>query len=89
MRAVISVIGSDTVGIIAEVSSLCKKYNLNILDITQSVLQDLFAMIMLVDIKDASAHIAEIREAFQKYGEENHLSVHVMHEDIFNSMHKI
>lgn len=89
MRAVISVIGSDTVGIIAEVSALCKKYNLNILDITQSVLQDLFAMIMLVDISNSSAPITEIRQSFEDYGKENSLSVHVMHEDIFNSMHRI
>lgn len=89
MRAVISVIGSDTVGIIAEVSLLCKKYNLNILDITQSVLQDLFAMIMLVDISEASAPITEIRKSLEDYGKENSLSVHVMHEDIFNSMHRI
>lgn len=89
MRAVISVIGSDTVGIIAEVSALCKKYNLNILDITQSVLQELFAMIMLVDISNAEVPIAEIRKALEAYGQENCLSVHVMHEDIFNSMHRI
>ncbi len=89
MRAVITVIGSDAVGIIARVSDLCSKKNINILDITQSVLRDLFAMIMLVDISEATASIPELKEALAAIGEEMHLSVHIMHEDIFNSMHRI
>ena len=89
MRAVISVVGKDTVGILAKVATTCTKYNLNIIEVTQSVLQDFFAMIMLVDIAEASAPFAEISDAFAALGDEGGLSIRIMHEDIFNSMHTI
>ena len=89
MRAVISVIGKDTVGILANVSTLCAKYNLNIVEVTQSVLQDFFAMMMLVDIQKANVPFPEIADAFAALGNETGLSVRIMHEDIFNSMHTI
>ncbi len=89
MRAVISVIGKDTVGILARVSAVCSANNLNIVEVTQSVLQDFFAMIMLVDISAATAPFAQLSDAFAAVGEEMGLSVRIMHEDIFNSMHTI
>ena len=89
MRAVISVIGKDTVGILAKVSAVCMTYNLNIVEVTQSVLQEFFAMIMLADISGANAPFDALADAFAKLGEENGLTIRIMHEDIFNSMHTI
>lgn len=89
MRAVITVIGKDMVGILANVSGICAQNNANVTEVTQSILQDLFAMIMLVDISDISVGFTTLREQLTAYGEEKGLSVHIMHEDIFNSMHRI
>ena len=89
MRAVLTVIGKDTVWILAKVSAVCAKDNANIIEVTQSVLQDLFAMIMLVDIQNLSVPFAELSDEMTALGENLNLSIHVMHEDIFNSMHRI
>lgn len=87
MKAVITVIGKDTVGIIAKVSNLLVKHNINILDISQTIMQDLFTMIMLVDMQGAS--ISDLTEEFKAIEEEMNLSIRVQREDIFNSMHRI
>lgn len=89
MKAVITVLGKDTVGILAKVSAACAEEGINIIEVTQSVMQDLFAMIMLADIKNAKVNIDELTKKLDKVGEETGTKVHVMHEDIFNSMHKI
>ncbi len=89
MRAVITVVGKDTVGILAKVSNMCAEKNINILDVTQTVMQDLFCMIMLCDINDMNCDFAVLVNAANDIGKEQNLSVHVMHEDIFNSMHRI
>ncbi len=89
MRAVITVIGHDMVGIMAGVSNICAKSGVNILEISQSIMQDLFCMIMMVDISGCNQPFAQLREDLENYGSEIGLSVHVMHEDIFNSMHRI
>ncbi len=89
MKAVITVLGKDTVGIMAKVSNTCAQEGLNIVEVTQSVMQDLFAMIMLVEIDESNSPIASLSEKFDKVGEEMGVKIHVMHEDIFNSMHKI
>lgn len=89
MRAVISVIGKDMVGILAKVSGECEKANMNVLEVSQTLLQDMFAMIMLIDITKGNVSLSEFAEHMEKAGQENGLKVHVMHEDIFNSMHKI
>lgn len=89
MRAVISVIGKDTVGILAKVSTICAANKLNIVEVTQSVLQDFFAMIMLVDISASTAPFGQIADELSALGDEMGLSVRIMHEDIFNSMHTI
>ncbi len=89
MRAVITVVGKDTVGILAKVSALCAKYNANIIDVTQTVMQDLFCMIMLCETETLSAPFAAFVDEAEKLGEENSLKIHVMHEDLFNSMHRI
>lgn len=89
MKAVITVLGKDTVGILAKVSAACAQEGINIIEVTQSVMQDLFAMIMLADIKDSKISFSQLSEKLDKVGEEMGMKIHVMHEDIFNSMHKI
>ena len=89
MRAIITVIGKDTVGILAKVSDACAKAGVNIVEVTQSVLQDMFAMIMLVEIDKAKIEFEQLRENLNQVGEATATKIHIMHEDIFNSMHKI
>ena len=89
MRAVVTVIGRDMVGIMAGVSNICAESHVNIVEISQSILQDMFCMIMMVDISNSALPFNELREKLEAYGNESGLSVHVMHEDIFNSMHRI
>ena len=89
MRAVLTVIGKDTVGILSKVSAICAEYNANITEVTQSVLQDMFAMIMLVDISRLNTNFTQLSDRMKTLGNELGLSIHVMHEDIFNSMHRI
>ncbi len=89
MRTIISVIGKDTVGIISKVSAVCAECNANIVDITQSVLQDMFVMVMLTDISDINCPFNEFSGKCKELGENLGLDVRVMHEDIFNSMHRI
>lgn len=82
-------IGKDTVGILAKVAGVCAQYRVNIVDVSQTVMQDLFCMIMLCEIGEIAAPFGEFVDVCGALGRENHLSVHVMHEDIFNSMHRI
>ncbi len=89
MKTVISVIGKDSVGIIAKVSDVCSRHNVNIIDITQSVLQDMFVMVMLTEIKDLNCSFSDFSDKMKLLGEENNLDIRVMHEDVFNSMHRI
>ncbi len=89
MKTVVSVIGKDAVGIIADVSAVCNECNANIVDITQSVLQDMFVMVMLTEIKDINCSFNDYSNKMKKLGEERGLDIRVMHEDIFNSMHRI
>ncbi len=89
MKAVITVIGKDMVGILAKISTECCNHNINVLEVTQSILQDMFAMIMMVDISKADIPFTEFSDMLGKTGEEMGLSIHAMHEDIFNAMHTI
>ncbi len=89
MRAVITVIGKDGKGIIARVSGACAEYGVNISDITQSVLKDYFAMIMLVECDGLTVPFTEFSDKLAALGAENGLEIRTMHEDIFNSMHRI
>ena len=89
MRAVIAVIGKDMVGILANVSSKCAEYGVNVIEVTQSVLQDMFAMIMMVDITKSTVEFSTLVDAMEQIGSEMGLKIYVMHEDIFNSMHRI
>ena len=89
MRAVITVIGKDNVGILHQVSGVCAKYQANVLEVTQSVLQDMFAMIMMVDITAMTTDFTQLSDELNSLGETLGLSIHAMHEDIFNSMHRV
>jgi len=89
MRAVVAVIGKDTVGILAKVTAICAAHRANVMDVTQTVMQDLFAMTMLIEISELSVGFSEFADELKKAGDEMGLQIHVMHEDIFNSMHKI
>lgn len=89
MKAVVTVIGKDAVGILAKISSCCALYNANVMEVTQSVLQDMFAMIMLIDIKKLSCDFSKLSEELKAIGSGMGLSVHVMHEDVFNTMHHV
>lgn len=89
MRAVITVIGKDRVGILAKVSAVCSENGVNIVEVTQSVLHEFFAMIMLVDLSGSAAGCAGLAEQMKALSEQTGLSIHVMHEDVFNSMHRV
>ena len=79
MRAVITVVGKDTVGIIAEVTSLLSEHKVNVMDISQSILQEMFAMVMLVDISAADIPFDEFAKMLESLGEKLGVKVHVMH----------
>ncbi len=88
-KAVISVTGKDNVGIIARVSALCADCGANIIDISQTVLSQYFAMIMIVEIDGLSIPFTDFVDKVSEFGKKNNLEIHAMHEDIFDSMHRI
>ena len=87
MRAVVSVIGEDRVGILAMVSAICAKANANVVEVTQSVLQEFFVMVMLLDISQMNCELPDLRQELETNG--MGMKIQLMHEDIFNSMHRI
>lgn len=89
MKAIVTVIGKDMVGIIAKVSAECADCNANVIEVTQSVLQDMFVMVMLVDISNLNCEFSGFSGHMDKLGENMGLKISAMHEDIFNSMHRI
>ena len=89
MRAVVTVIGKDMVGILAKVTAICADKNVNVLEVTQSIMQDLFAMIMLVDISKCAVPFSALVDELDAAGNEMGLKIHTMHEDVFNAMHRI
>lgn len=89
MRAVITVIGKDRVGIIAGISTVLAECNVNILDLTQTIMQDIFTMMMLVDVSKCTISFADLSDSLDGKGLDLGLSVKIQHEDIFSSMHRI
>lgn len=89
MKAIVTVIGKDRVGITASVCSLLAQHNINILDITQTVLQEFFTMVMLVDTSACQQSIGEMADILEQAGKEQGLSIRIQREDIFNAMHRI
>ncbi|XRO76459.1 ACT domain-containing protein [Methanocaldococcus sp. 16A] len=88
-RVVVSVIGQDRTGIVAGISKVLAENNVNILDISQTIMDNLFAMIMLVDISNAKVDFTTLKNELEKAGEELGVKVIVQHEDIFKYMHRI
>ena len=89
MRAVITVIGTNRVGIIAGVSAILAEANVNILDITQTTMQGIFTMIMLVEISKANIPFERLSARLDAKGDELGLKIRVQHEDIFTAMHRV
>lgn len=89
MKAVITVIGKDRTGIIAKVSTYLADKEINILDISQTIMQDLFTMMMLVDTQASHMHAKEISEDLKALGEEMGVSINLQHEELFSSMHRV
>lgn len=87
--AVITVVGKDRVGIIAGVSGLLAEYQVNINDISQTIMQDVFTMIMLVDLAKMTVDIKELADLLEKLGHGLGLSIRIQHSDIFDAMHRI
>lgn len=88
-KTIITVIGKDTVGIIAKVCTYLAESNINILDISQTIVQDYFNMMMIVDMNNASKTFGNVQADLDKLGEEIGVAIKCQHEDIFNKMHRI
>ena len=88
-RLVITVLGHDRIGIIAGISAVLAEARVNILDISQTILQGFFTMVMVVDISQGLIDIVELREKLVNKGLDLNLQVTVQHEDIFNYMHRV
>ena len=88
-KAIITVLGTDAVGIIAKVSGRCSEFGVNILDITQKVFGNTFAMIMQVETSGMTANFVDFVEAMKATGKELGVVIHATHEDLFKAMHRI
>ena len=89
MKAVITVVGKDTVGILATIATECAKYSANIVDVSQTIMQDMFTMIMMVEFDSKEVSVGEIDDKLAVAADEMGLSIHVQREEIFSSMHRI
>ena len=89
MKAVITVVGKDTVGVVARVGGGCGNLNINIEDITQSIMQEMFCMIMLVDLSRCNVSHEQVREALADLGKEMGMQVTITRQEVFEAMHHI
>ena len=89
MKAIVTVVGKDRVGIIAGVCTALAKFNVNVLDINQTVMQGYFTMMMVVDVSECSVPLAELCKAMDAKGQEMGVSIRVQREDIFEAMHRV
>lgn len=89
MRAVVSVIGRDQVGIIARVSRVLAEHNVNILDISQTILENMFTMIMRVELLDENAQVAALNQTLAEAGKDIGLDIRLQRQDIFDAMHRV
>ena len=89
MKAIVTVVGKDRVGIIAGVCTALAKYNINVLDINQTVMQGYFTMMMATDVSGSTLPLAEVCTEMEHIGKEMGLSIRVQREDIFEAMHRI
>jgi ACT domain-containing protein len=89
MKSILTVIGKDQVGIIAGISNELQKFNINILNVTQTIMDEYFTMIMLVDQSNANANIEDIKKGLTEKGKELKVDVKIQREEIFNTMHSL
>ena len=89
MKAIVTVVGKDQVGIIAAVCIKLAEYNVNVLDISQTVLQGYFTMMMVLDVSACTVPLGELCTAMEEMGKSRNLSIRVQREDIFEAMHKV
>ena len=89
MKAIVSVFAKDSKGIIAYVTAMLAQKEVNVLDISQTVMQEYFAMIMLVDLTDCTMSFVELSSFLEEKGRERGLDVHIQRQDIFDAMHKV
>ena len=89
MKAVVTVVGEDRVGIIAEVCSHLAAFGVNVLDISQTVMQGFFTMMMVVDVSESEVPVAELAKQLEEKGKEIGLSIRLQREDIFDAMHRV
>ena len=89
MKAFITVVGRDTVGVVSRVSPLCSELNINIEDISQSILQGMFAMIMLVDLAGCNVTHEELRARVEALGQEMEMQINLTRQEVFDAMHTI
>jgi len=89
MKAIVTVVGKDRVGIIAGVCVKLAEYNVNVLDISQTVMQGYFTMMMATDVSQANIPLAELATRMEAAGKEMGLSIRIQREDIFEAMHRI
>ncbi len=89
MKCILTVVGKDKPGIIAKVSSLLAEKNVNIEDISQTIMQNTFTMIMLVNLSSASVSMHELAKNMQDLGKEISVNIHLQHEGVFDAMHKV
>ncbi len=89
MNAILSVVGKDTVGILAAVSGKCSEFKANVIDVSQTVINNYFAMFMFINIDNLTIEFNDFVDILTGLGKEKALEIHVMHEDIFNLMHTI
>ena len=89
MNAIVTVIGQDKVGIIAAVCALLAENNVNILDITQTIVQGSFTMVMAVDVSKARTSVGELRELLEVLGQKMDISIRIQREEIFDAMHRV
>jgi ACT domain-containing protein len=88
-QVVITVMGQDRTGIVAIVSQVLYNANANIIDISQTIMEDIFAMILMVDISQANQNLIELKESLSQAGQKLGVNIVVQHEDIFRYMHRI
>ena len=89
MKAILTVIGKDKVGIIAGVSNELQRLNINILDVNQTIIDELFTMIMMLDLKLSNSNFEEIKKSLELKGKELGVDVKIQREEIFNSIYSV
>ena len=89
MKAIVTVVGKDRVGIIASVCTCLASYNVNVLDISQTVMQGYFTMMMVTDVSGSNIPVAELAQQLEEKGKQMDLSIRLQREDIFDAMHRV